>query len=134
MYVDSICSSELEIKDIKDILLNRDISGKLTSVHYDRRDDFNFPIVNSPCSCSNISSSAQSLYVLHLIRCARTCAVYEQVLSRGKLLTNKLFLQGFQQSRLRAAFRKFDGRYNNCVCPQNMSLIKSNSLKAVFIH
>jgi hypothetical protein len=30
--------------------------------------------------------------------------------------------QGFQLSRLQAAFRKFYGRYNDLICPYNLSL------------
>jgi hypothetical protein len=38
------------------------------------------------------------------------------------LLTNKLKSQGFQLSRLQAAFRKFYGRYYDLICPYNLSL------------
>ena len=34
----------------------------------------------------------------------------------------KLMSQGFQLSRLQAAFRKFYGRYNDLICPYNLSL------------
>jgi hypothetical protein len=44
------------------------------------------------------------------------------VLVWGSLLTNKLMAQGFQLSRLQAAFRKFYGRYNDLICPYNLSL------------
>jgi hypothetical protein len=55
--VDSIYPSELEIKDTtesdtsasyKEILLNIDAGGKLTTQLYDKRDDFSFTIVNFP--------------------------------------------------------------------------------------
>ena len=124
-YVDSIYwhPSELEIKGTTessmsasylDILLNIDINGKLTTQLYDKRDDFSFSIVNFPYLCSNIPSSpAYGVYVSQLIRYARACSAYDQFLNRDRLLTDKLLLQGFQQSRLKAAFRKFYGRYNN---------------------
>jgi hypothetical protein len=48
--------------------------------------------------------------------------VIRSVLIRGSLLTNKLMSQGFQLARLHAAFRKFYGRYNDLVCPYNLSL------------
>jgi hypothetical protein len=38
------------------------------------------------------------------------------------LLTKKLMSQGFQMSRLQAAFRKFYGRYNDLIYPYNLSL------------
>ena len=41
---------------------------------------------------------------------------------RGRLLTNKLILQGYNESRLKSSFRKFYGRYNDLVCGYNLSL------------
>ena len=40
-----------------DILLNRDINGKLTTELYEKRNEFKFSIVNFPYLCSNIPSS-----------------------------------------------------------------------------
>jgi hypothetical protein len=57
-----------------------------------------------------------------LIRYARACSAYDQFLVRGNLLTNKLMSQGFQMSRLQAAFCKFYGRYNDLIHPYNLSL------------
>ena len=103
--VDSVCPSELEIKDTTessmpasclDILLNIDINGKLTAQLYDKQDDFSFSVVNFPYLCSNIPSSpAYGVYVSQLIRYARACSAYDQFLNRAKLLTDKLLLQGF---------------------------------------
>ena len=45
-------------------------------------------------------------------------------------LQTSLLLQGFQQSRLKAAFRKFYGRYNNLVYQYDLSL--SQMLSGVF--
>jgi hypothetical protein len=59
---------------------------------------------------------------LQLIRYARACSKYDQILVRGSLLTNKLMSQGFQLSRLQAAFRKFYGRYNDLFSPYKLSL------------
>ena len=140
MSIQYIPTNELEIKDTTessmsasylDILLNIDINGKLTTQLYDKRDDFSFSIVNFPYLCSNIPSSpAYGVYVSQLIRYARACSAYDQFLNRGKLLTDKLLLQGFQQSRLKAAFRKFYGRYNNLVYQYDLSL--SQMLSDVF--
>jgi hypothetical protein len=46
----------------------------------------------------------------------------DQFLVRGNLLTDKLMSQGFQLSRLQAAFRKFYGHYNDRICPYSLSL------------
>ena len=131
-YVDLIYPSELEIKDTTesstsasylDILIKIDADGKLTTQLYDKRDDFTFFIVNFPYLCSNIPlSPAYGVYISQLIRYARACSPYDQFLSRGKLLTDKLMLQGFMPSRLKSAFRKFYGRYNDLVCHYNLPL------------
>jgi hypothetical protein len=133
-YVDSICPSELEIKDTKesstsalylDVLLNIDAGRKLTTQSYDKRDDFNFANVNFPytCTCSNIPPSpAYGVYISQLIRSARACSTYDQFSSRGRLLTDKLIIQGFLLSRLMSAFRKFYGRYNDLIHNYKLSL------------
>ena len=55
---------------------------------------------------------------------------YDQFLNRGRLLTDKLLLQGLQRSRLEAAFCKFYGRYNNLVYQYDLPL--SQMLSGVF--
>jgi hypothetical protein len=61
-----IYPNELEIKDTTDcsasalyldMLLKLNTNGKLTTQLYDKRDDFNFSIVNFPFLCSNIPIS-----------------------------------------------------------------------------
>jgi hypothetical protein len=68
---------ELEIKDSTesdksasylDILLNIDSNGRLKTSLYDKRDDFDFLIVNFPFVCSNIPlSPACGVYISQLI-------------------------------------------------------------------
>jgi hypothetical protein len=138
-YVDSIYPSELEIKDTTksstsasflDVLLNIGADGKLTTQLYDKRDDFSFTIVNFPYICINILSPAYGVYISQLIRYARACSTYDQVLNRSRLLTDKLMLQGFLQSRLLSAFRKFYGRYNDLIYNYKFSL--SHMLSDIF--
>ena len=100
-----------------DILLNIDSNGRLTTSLYDKRDDFDFAIVNFPCLCSNIPlSPAYGVSISQLIRYARANFAYEDFSKRGKLLTNKLMLQGYNESRLKSSFLKFYGRYNDLIC------------------
>jgi hypothetical protein len=61
---------------------------------------------------------------------ARDCSTYDKFLSLGRLLTDKLMLQGFLQSRLMSAFRKFYGRYNNLL--DNYKLSLSHMLSDIF--
>jgi hypothetical protein len=76
-FVDHIYSIELEIKDTTDIYrsasyldlhLEIDSEGKLRTKLYDKRDDFNLPIVNFPFICSNIPATpAYGVYISQLI-------------------------------------------------------------------
>jgi hypothetical protein len=108
-----IYPDELEIKDTTesdksasylDILLNIDSNGRLATSLYDKCDDFDFAIVNFPFLCSNIPlSPAYGVYV-------------------SQLITNKLMLQGYNESRLKSSFRKLYDRYNDLVCDYKLPL------------
>jgi hypothetical protein len=85
-----------------DILLNIDSNGRLTTSLYDKRDDFDFAIVNFPFLCRNIPlSPAYGVYISQLVRYARACFAYEDFSKGGKLLTKKLMLQGYNESHLK---------------------------------
>ena len=63
-------------------------NGKLATRLYDKRDDFNFPIVNFPFLSSNIPSAlAYGAYVSQLILYARPCSKFQDCIERGKVLT-----------------------------------------------
>jgi hypothetical protein len=126
-YVHVVYPDELEINDTTesdrsasylDILINIDSNGRLTTSLSYKRDDFDFAIVNFPilCTCSNIPlSPAYGVYVSQLIKYTRACFAYEAFSERGRRLTNKLMLQGYNESRLKSSFCKFYGRYNDLV-------------------
>ena len=60
------------------------VNGKLTTRLYDKRDDFNFPIVNFPFLSSNIPSApAYGVYVSQLIRYARPVQITRTSWSSG---------------------------------------------------
>ena len=98
-YLEFIYPRELEIKETTetaasfsylDWYLYTD-NGKHTTRLYDKRNDFNFPIVNFPFLSRNIPSApAYGVYVSQLIRYARTCSNYQDFMERGKVLTTKL--------------------------------------------
>ena len=124
-YVDRIYPSELEIKDTTetirsasylDLHLEIDNNGRLRTKLYDKRDDFNFPIVNFPFLCSNIPAApAYGVYISQLIRYSRACISYQDFLDRGSLLTRKLLNQGFLMVKLKSSLRKFYGRHHDLV-------------------
>ena len=79
----SIYPIELEIKytidtdrsaSYLDLHLEIDSDEHLRTKPYDKRDDFNFPIVNFPFICSNIPAApAYAVYISQLIRYSRAC-------------------------------------------------------------
>ena len=83
-YINTIYPPELDIKNTTestssssylDLMLSVDVNKKLHTKLYDKRDDFNFPIVNFPFLDSNIPSSpAYGVYISQLIRYARACS------------------------------------------------------------
>ena len=99
-FGDRIYPIELEIKDTTDtyrsasyldLRIEIDSEGRLRTKPYDKRDDFNFPIVNFPFICSNNPAApACGVYISPLIRYSRACGSYQDFLDRGLLLTRKL--------------------------------------------
>ena len=99
-----------------DLLLEFDHQGNLHTRLYDKRDDFDFPIVNFPHLCSNIPSSpAYGVYISQLIRYSRACSVYDDFVARSRLLTLKLLGQNFLLPRLKSSFKKFYGRHHDLI-------------------
>jgi hypothetical protein len=76
-FVDRIYPIEFEVKNTTytdtsasylDLHLEIDSEGRLRTKPYDKRDDFNFPIVNFPFICSNIPAAlAYGVYISQLI-------------------------------------------------------------------
>ena len=72
-FVDGIYPIELDTTDTDtsssylDLHLKIDSEGRLRTKLYDKRDDFNFPIVNFPFICSNIPAApAYGVYTMYL--------------------------------------------------------------------
>jgi len=97
----------------------------LTTKLYDKRNDFNFPIVkiNYPFLDSNIpSSAAYGVYMSQLIRYSRTCNSYRDFLHRSVLLIKKLLSQGFIETRLISTLKRGFGRYHHLTLPYRVSV------------
>ena len=120
-YVYDIYPVELEIKETTDDqyhssfldqLLEIDKDSRLRVKIYDKRDDFNFDIVNFPFLCGNIPQSpSYGVYISQLIRYARASTLYDDFLSRSCRLTSKLMGHGYERFRLISAFKFFYGRH-----------------------
>ena len=91
-------------------------SGQLSTKSYDKRDDFNFKIINFPNMCSNIPASpAYGVYISQLIRYARASSNYSDFLKRHLHLRNRLLDQGYKKIRLIRSLKKFIFRYQYLV-------------------
>ena len=101
---------------IYNVFKSFDSEGRIRTKLYDKRDDFNFPIVNFPFMCSNIPASpAYGVHISQLIRYSRACGSYQGVLDRGLLLPRKLLNQRFPLVKLKSSLRKFYGRHHDMV-------------------
>ena len=65
--------------------------GKFITEVFDKRDNFNFNIVNYPYMCSNIPTKpTYGVYISQLIRISRICDKFDSFVKRHRLLTDKL--------------------------------------------
>jgi hypothetical protein len=124
-FLPLIYPPELEVKETTDtasstsfldLYLEFDGSGQISTKMYDKRDDFNFKIINFPNMCSNIPASpAYGVYISQLIRYARASSNYSDFLKRHLHLRNRLLDQGYKKIRLIRSLKKFIFRYQDLV-------------------
>ena len=75
---------------------------------YDKRDDFNFDIVNFPFLDGDVPQRpSYGVYISQLIRFARASSHVTDFNNRNKFLTAKLLKQGYRYHKLRKSFSKF---------------------------
>ena len=83
-------------------------NGTVSSKIYDKRDDFDFDIVNFPfLECDVPQRTSYGVYISQLIRFARASSNLNDFNYRNKALTAKLLRQGYYYFKLRKAFSKF---------------------------
>ena len=112
-YVKEIYPSQLtaekantsdDLANYLDLTFIIESNNRLYTKLYDKRDDFDFHIVNFPFLSSNIPSSP-----------SRCCSYYDDFGYRHKLLVDRLLSQGYEVKRLRNSFKKFYGRYPDLI-------------------
>ena len=119
-YFDNMISSiyPKELKLIKANISNNsaafldlDISinnGKISTKIYDKRDDFDFNIVNYPHLDGDVPrATSYEVYISQLIRFARACSSIDDFNNRNRIITEKLLKQGYRYNKLRKTFAKF---------------------------
>ena len=83
-------------------------NGFVSSKIYDKRDDFDFDIVNFPFLDGDVPRRASyGVYISQLIKFARVCNHVTDFNARNKCLTAKLLQQGYRYHKLRKPFLNF---------------------------
>ena len=90
---------------------------------YDKRDDFDFDIVNYPFLDGDVPCRpSYGVYISQLIKFARVCSHDDNFNTRNKCLTAKLLKQGYRYHKLRKAFSKFYRRHYELISKFNVGL------------
>ena len=80
-------------------------NGTVSTKIYDKRDDFDFDIVNFPFLDGDVPRrTSYGVYISQLIRFARASSNLSDFNCRNKALTAKLLRQGYLYFKLRKAF------------------------------
>ena len=97
--------------------------GIVSSKIYDKRDYFNFEIVNFPFLDGDVPRSpSYGVYISQLIRFARVCSNVDDLKDRNLFLTAKLLKQGYRYHRIRKAFSKFYHRHSELIFKYKIGL------------
>ena len=98
-------------------------NGFVSSKIYDKRDDFDFDIVNFPFLDGDVPRRpSYGVYISQLIRFARVCSHVDDFNTCNKCLTAKLLKQGYRYHKLRKAFSKFYRRHYGLISKFNVGL------------
>ena len=122
--VNQIYPSELQLNkanasDTKAAFLDShlSISNDIVSTKiYDKRDDFDFEIVNFPFFDGDVPrSTSYGVYISQLIRCARASSYVADFNTPNKLFTQKLLKQSYRYHKLRKTFSIIYRRYYDLI-------------------
>ena len=99
------------------VALHLSISNDIVSTKsYDKRDDFDFEIVNFPFLDGDVPrSTSYGVYISQLIRVARAPSYITDFHTRNKLLSQRLLKQGYLYHKLSKTFSKFYRRYYDVI-------------------
>ena len=98
-------------------------NGKVSSKIYDKRDDFNFEIVNFPfLDGDGPRSASYGVYIFSAYSFARVCSNVDDFIKRNLFLTAKLLKQGYRYHKIRKAFSKFYHRHSELIIKYNIGL------------
>ena len=90
---------------------------------FDKRDDFDFDIVNFPFLDGNVPlRPSYGVYISQLIIFARVCSHIDDFNTRNKYLTAKLLKQGYLYDKFRKPFSEFYRRHHELISKFNIGL------------
>ena len=99
------------------------VDGFVSCKIYDKRDDFDFAILNFPFLDGDVPRAASyGVYISQSIRFARVSSHVTDFNTRNKLLTAKLLNQVNRYHKLRKSFSKFYRRHSDLVSKFNVGL------------
>ena len=106
-----------------DLNLSITIGTVFFSKIYDKRDYFNFEIVNFPFLDGDIPlSPSYGVHISQLIRFARVCSYVDEFNKMNLFLTAKLLKQGYRYHKILKAFFKFYGRHSELIVKYKIGL------------
>ena len=113
IYPSELQLNKANVSDAEASFLNLHLSdGFVKTKIYDKRDDFEFDIVNFPFLDGDVPRSASYvIYISQLIRFARVSSHVDDFNTCNKVLTAKLLRQGSRYHKIRKAFSKFYRRH-----------------------
>ena len=105
-------------------------NGIVSSKTYDKRDDFNFEIVNFPFLDGDVPRSpSYGVYISQLINFAGMCFNVDDFNNRNLFLTAKLLKQGYRYHKIRKAFSKFYHRHSELIVKYYNGLKNSSATR-----
>ena len=126
IYPSELQLNKANVSDTEASFLDLHLSisdGFVKTKIYDKRDDFDFDIVNFPFLDGDVPRSASyGVYISQLIRFARVSSHVDDFNTCNKVLTAKLLRQGYRYHKRRKAFSKFYRRHFDIVSKYNVGL------------
>ena len=111
IYPTELQSNKAKSSDTEAPFLDLNLSitnGIVSSKINDKRNDFNFEIVNFPFLYRDVPRSpSYGVYISQLIRFGRVCSNVDDFNNRNLLLTAKFLKQDYSDQNIRRAFSKF---------------------------
>ena len=126
IYPPEVQLNEANISDTEAPFLDLHLSvtnGFVSSQIYDKRDDFDFDVVNFPFLDGDVPRRASyGVYITQLRRFATVCNHVTDFKARNKCLMAKLHQQGYRYNNLRKTFSKFYRKQYELISKCNVGL------------